>query len=461
VGALALGIDIGMSGVRAAVLDQQGNLQGAARRPLVPRFPAPGLAEQDPAAWIDAVLAAGREAVRAVSAAGGRVAAVGVGALGPAPALYDDSLQPLTPAYLFALDRRAEAERERLGVSQDHALPKLLWWADREPDLVQRAAWALDATGYVVAALTGVPTMDTVTARDYVLEGHTAPVAIPEAVDPLAVAGELAPEPARALGLPAGLPVAAGTYDTYVDVAGVGVRRPGDGCILLGSTLAVCRAVPEPVDCPDLDLSAYPGEGLLLGGYTASAGSALRWFERELGNGELGELLVRAAELEPGAGGLLGLPYLAGERTPVRDPRARGALIGLTLNTSREEAYRALVDAVALSTRDLTERLRALGLAPGRWLTGGGGTRHAAWLRATADAVGAPLAVVAFAGEAIGPADLALRAIGVDTSPRIASEIEPDPRRRGRFEALHSLYRDLHSQLAQTMHALSDMDAAR
>jgi xylulokinase len=246
-----------------------------------------------------------------------------------------------------------------------------------------------------------------------------------------------------------------------VDVAGVGVRQPGDSGILLGSTLAVCRAVQGPVDCPDLDLSAYPGQGLLLGGYTASAGSALRWFERELGGGDLGHLLVRAAELEPGAGGLLALPYLAGERTPIRDPEASGALLGLTLETTREQAYRALVDAVALSARDHSERLAGLGLAPDRWLTGGGGTRHAAWLRATADAIGAPLAVVAFAGEAIGPADLALRAIGVDTAPRIASEIEPDPHRRERFDVLYGLYRDLYPRLAETMHALSELEAER
>jgi xylulokinase len=360
---------------------------------------------------------------------------------------------------LFALDRRAEAERSRLGASQDHALPKLLWWADHEPEIVQRAAWALDATGYVVAALTGRPTMDAITALDYGLDGLTAPVPIPKPVDPLAVAGELAGEQAHALGLPAGLPVAAGTYDTYVDVAGVGVRRPGDACLLLGSTLAVCRAVAEPVDYPDLDLAPYPGEGLLLGGYTASAGSALHWFERELGGEQPEELRLRAAELEPGAGGLLGLPYLAGERTPVRDPHARGALLGLTLETSREQVYRALVDAVALSARDHAERLAAAGLAPERWLTGGGGTQHAAWLQATADAVGAPLAVVAFAGEAVGPADLALRAIGVDTEPRVAFEVEPDARRHERFDALYDLYRSLHAKLAETMHALRVLDA--
>jgi xylulokinase len=448
-----------MSGVRAAVLDESGRLLAAARRSLLPSLPAPAKAEQNPQAWIDGALAAGCEAVAASRAP---VEAIGVGALGPAPALYDGELEPLTPALLFALDRRAEAERARLRppAPQDHALPKLLWWQEHAPELTGRAAWALDAAGFVVSRLTGSPTMDTITALDYAHPGAELPVPLPAPVEPLAIAGHLAPAAAMALGLPSGLPVAAGTYDTYVDAAGAGVRRPGDACVLLGSTLAVYRAVASPPACPDLDCSPYPGEGLLLGGTTASAGSALAWFERELGNGDAG-LPERAARLEPGAGGLLALPYLAGERTPVRDPQARGVLLGLTLATTREQAYRAIVDAVALSARDHLERLAAVGLAPAAWRASGGGTRHPAWLQATADALGAPLEVVAHAGEAAGPADLALRAIGIETSPRVELVIEPDARRHERFEAIFDLYRHLHPLLADTMHALWQVEEER
>jgi len=450
----ALGIDVGLSGVRAAVVCAEGDLLGAARRPLTVDAPAAGRAEHDPTAWIEGALAAGAEAV---SAAGVDVAAVGVGGLGPAPVLVDRSGKPLTPALLFSLDRRAERQRAALAPSptHDHALPKLLWWAEHDPDVVRRAAFALDATGFLVSRFTGVPTMDAITAADYHLAGRPAPVSLPDPVDPLAIAGGLTRTAADALGVPEGTPVAAGTYDTYVDVAGAGVRKPGDACLLLGSTLVVCRAVAEPADCSGLELSPYPGDGLLLGGWTTTAGTSLDWFRRELGGDDD---LAAAAELEPGAGGLVALPYLAGERTPVRDPDARGLLLGLTLRATRTQAYRAFVDAIALSARDHAARLDQAGLAPERWLAAGGGTRNAAWAHATADALGAPLHVVAHAGEAFGPAALALRSIGVEPSRPVERVVEPDRGRAGRFDALYRIYCDLHPLLAPAMRDLGRLD---
>lgn len=438
----ALGIDVGLTGVRAAVATADGRLLGRARVAVSPRFPAPGRAEADARDWAAGALAAG---VAAVAEAGvSAVDAVGLGALGPAPVLVDERLEPLAPALLFSLDTRAEAERERLGVTHDHALPKLLWWAEHEPAFAG-AAWALDATGYVVSSLTGRPVMDAITRLDY----GEPPLPVPEPVEPLAVAGGLTRDAARALGVAAGTPVAAGTYDTYVDVAGVGVRRPGDACVLLGSTLVLCRAVAEPVECPGLELAPYPGEGFLLGGWTTAGGATIDWFARTLG--AAGD----ARGLEPGAGGLLALPYLAGERTPVRDPDARGVVLGLTLATTAVELRRAAVDAVALSARDHDERLAAAGLSPEWWIAGGGGTRDEAWLHATADALGAPLAVAAHAGEAVGPARLALRAVGVEPETPTAFTVEPDAARHERYGELYELYRGLHPALADLMHALT------
>jgi xylulokinase len=289
--------------------------------------------------------------------------------------------------------------------------------------------------------------MDAVTRLDY----GEAPLELPTPADPLAVAGGLATDAARELGLAAGTPVATGTYDTYVDVAGVGARKPGDGCVLLGSTLVVCRVIDVRVECPGLEVSPYPGEGLLLGGWTTTGGSTLSWFTRQLGH------QPDVAELEPGAGGLVALPYLAGERTPVRDPQARGLVLGLTLETSFEELYRSLVDGVALSARDHAERLRRARLLPGRWLTGGGGVRNEAWLRATADALGAPLDVVAGAGDAVGAAHLALRSIGVEPTRPVERRVEPDSGRATRFDALYAVYRTLHPQLADAMRRLDEL----
>jgi xylulokinase len=425
--------------VRAAVLDTDGRLHGRAARPLEILSSGPGRAEHDPGAWLAGALESGREAV--AEAGQVDIAAVGIGALGPAPVLVDADLEPLTAVPLFALDRRAEEQRARLGVGDDHALPKLLWWRENDPELFARAAWALDATGFLVGALAAEPAMDSITRAAYEHDGVDAGVPLPPPLPPYAHAGRLRPEPARELGVRPGTPVVVGTFDTYVDIAGAGVG-PGDGCLLLGSTLAVYAVVTAGEAIPGLELTPYPGDGLLLGGTTASAGTVLRWLAGLLG-GDEGDLAEAAAELEPGSGGLLALPYLAGERAPFSDPQARGAVTGLSLTTGRADLYRAVVDALALAAVSIADRL------PERrsWRASGGGCRNPAWLRATCDALRSPVDVVEHAGEAVGPAVLALRSLGLQPRVGIATTVEPRAERTRRYESLYTRYRDLGERL--------------
>jgi len=458
-----LGLDVGTSGARAAVIDRAGRLLGTGRRATGTTL-GPGWAEQDPEEWVAAALAAGREAVSAAGVA--RVTAVGVAALGPAPVLLDAASRPLGRAPLFALDTRAEPQRRRLAraaglpdgdVTHDHALPKLERLREEEPERLARATLVVDAAGYLVLALTGTPAMDAISAAEYALPGHPPPVPVPSPGDPLTVAGALAPAAASALGLEPGAPVTTGCYDTYADVAACGVRGPGDAALVLGSTGIVAVAVPSARQVAGLECVPYPGAGLLLGGWTTTAGAALRWAAGLVGRDEAA-LAAEAAGLAPGAGGLVALPYLAGERTPVRDPHARGLVLGLTLATTPVQVYRALIDAVALALRHHVEVLAAAGCRPERFRVGGGGVRNAAWLGATADAVGVPLDIVPHAGEAIGPCDLAWRAVGHAPADGVASTVEPIAARTARFDELFGLYGGLHAPLQAAMHALHRLD---
>jgi xylulokinase len=303
----------------------------------------------------------------------------------------------------------------------------------------------------VVGALTGVPVMDPVTAADYALPGVEPPVPLPDPVDADAVAGGLSAGGAERLGLPAGIPVTAGTYDSFVDLAAAGVRSPGDSGLVLGSTTIVCRAVDRGFEPPPgLGLSAYPGDGVVAGGWTLSGGLALDWFADRFGAGN--DVTGAAAGLEPG--GMLALPYLAGERTPLWDPFARGALIGLTRDSGPADVYRALVDSLALTALDHAERLEAqLGPCPA-WRATGGGTRHALWPQATADALGASLEIARDAGEAVGPALLALRAVDADPERPPAAVLQPDPRRAERYRELLPAFRELSQAVAPVLRAL-------
>jgi sugar (pentulose or hexulose) kinase len=125
------------------------------------------------------------------------------------------------------------------------------------------------------------------------------------------------------------------------------------------------------------------------------------------------------------------------------DPTARAALVGLSLWTRPAEIYRALIDALAVAALAIAERLPP----PKVWRVSGGGCHNAAWLQATCDAIGEPLEVVADAGEAVGPAVLALRALGLGPPARPGKWIDPDAERGRRLRALYARHQDLNERL--------------
>ena len=456
----ALGLDLGLSGARAAVVDESGELLGRGRVAGKPRQAGP--AERDPEEWYEETIAAGRMALDEAGHPG--IAAIGVGALGPCPVLLDAALRPLAPAPLFSLDQRAEATRQRLmaahglspeALGPDHALPKLHWWHEREPALIGRATCVVDATGFLVARLTGRAVMDPITAEDYTAPGIAPPVPLPPLARADSLAGSLLPGTAERLGLPPGVPVAVGSYDSYVDIWGSGARKPGERCIVLGSTLILGRVTAGPEHAPGLRCQPHIGEGRFLGGWTSAAGSLLDWSRGLLGDGAADRAPL--ASLMPGAGGLVLLPYFAGERAPVWDPAARGAILGATLATTGQELARAAIDGVALSALDIATRLPGRDDTAGAWRLAGGGARNEVLAQALADALGETLALLAHPGEATAPALLAFAAIGRTVLPRIERRLAPDPARHARFARLYAIYRGLYPALADAMHELGRM----
>ena len=456
----ALGIDLGLSGARAAVLRDDGAVIGRGRSATSSHVA--GQLEVDPRSWLEAAIDAGRAAL---SDAGiGSVDAIAVGALGPCPVLLDEALQPVGPAPLFGIDARSEAHRERLKrehglsdeeLSLDHVAPKLSWLRETQPKRFARARWVVDAAGYVIAAMTGIPTIDRATTAYHLVRGIEPPAPMPEAREAHEIAGALLPAFAQRLQLPAGIPVAIGGCDSYVDLAAIGVRGLGDFGILLGSTLILGRVVEGQGASDGLRAMPHHGRGWLLGGWTSACGVLLDWSA-----GLLGPAAVdAAAQLPPGAGGLMMLPYFSGERAPIWDSSARGAIIGATLQTSAAELHRAAIDAVALSALDLTERVLRL---TGRCETarvGGGGTRNAALVAAICDATGLILEIPAHAGEAIAPAMLALRAIGREPAIAIERRLHPVPARTRRYREMLAPYRALYPALAPGLRALGSMSS--
>jgi xylulokinase len=279
---------------------------------------------------------------------------------------------------------------------------------------------------------------------------------MPDPEEPLAIAGLLTDVGADLLGVRAGTPVAVGTYDTFVDVAGL-PTEPGDVAILLGSTLIVGSAIEKPVVVVPEGLRSCPhvGDGVFVGGWTSTAGSVLEWAEQTFGGSDPVATMAEAAAREPGGDGLLTFPALAGERAPVWDPLARGVVVGLTTSTDAPAIVRSVLDGVALATLDLVERLRPLISGDLRVWVAGGGVRNAAWLHATADALGTPVHAGPELVDAGAAARFALRAAGVEPPPLRTKTIEPDLARHQRYRELLPVHRDVYPATADAMHRLA------
>jgi len=456
-----LGIDLGLSSARAAVFDGRGRLLGSGRQAAQPaRHPVP---DALPKSWLAMAIAAARQALAAAGRP--RIDAIGIGAFGPCPVLLDERLRPVMAAAMFSFSSDSEQHRRRLLkkhhiadhlLGPDNTVHQLMWWRRKSPQAFKDATSVTDVAGFLATSLTGRAVIDRITLNDYTCPGLKLPVALPGVLSADEMAGGIISKIAAKLGLPSGTPVTAGSYDSHVDIAAAGATRTEQGAILLGSTIVMGSIVPKTFRASaaaknGLRLTPHIGRGHLLGGWTSASGSLIDWTHSLVGVGNSSSV---GNAREPG---VLVLPYFSGERAPVWDSLARGAIIGATLATTAEDLRQATIDGIALSTFDIGDRLfKAVGHKT-HMRASGGGFRNAAWAQATADALGCRLEVIAHAGESIGPAALAFRALGQEFEPGIAKIITPDKRHHERYRKLYSIYRGLYPALRKSMHELGRM----
>jgi xylulokinase len=428
---VALGIDQGSSGARAVVMTSDGEVLGSGHVPCRDLRRTSKGTDHHASSWLNESFSAARYALEAAGCT--EVDAIGVGALGPAPVVIDAELRPLASSPLFPIE----------------PLPA---WIDALPaGVASRAAWVVDVAGFLVGTLVGHPVMDRITAADHVVDGKPPTIPVPDPGEPFEIAGELTPALGERLGVSPGASVTVGTYDTFVDLAGIGATAPGSAAILLGSTVIVGIVREEP-DAPEgLRSSPHIGRGWFVGGWTSTAGRALSWAASLAAEADRERVVSEGRGIKPGGGGVLAIPHLDGERAPVWDPSARGVLLGLTTSTTLAQIYRGMLDGVVLSTVDLVERLEPL-RAEG-WTVAGGGVRDAAWTQATADALGEPLTAIDMP-DAAAAARAGFAAIGERVPPPVGRTVEPDPNVRDRWKELGVVYRGMYEDLAERMHRL-------
>ncbi len=484
-------LDVGTSSTKTALWDEAGHTLAEASASYALDRPGPLWAEIDANLWWRAICDTTREVLAKSHISPADVAAIGVDGVGWTLVPVDYNAEPMSPAMIW-LDRRAQAETDWLNALPDarhlieldanpidpaYITPKLLWLKQHQPDVFDDTYRFLTASGFIAARLTDEFTCDYTQAYGYhffdiaherwdAVTAHQIGIPLekmPRLCACTEVIGGITEHAARELGLRAGIPVIAGALDAAVGALGAGVTRLGQTNDQGGQAGGFAVSVDHVIVEPQLIFSHHvlPHQYLLQAGTVG--GGSLGWFRQILGDDQtisFEALSQQAAQSTSGSHGLLFLPYMAGERTPLWSSDARGVFLGLSYKTSRADMIRALMEGCAFAVRDNLAIAEAKGAVVTEYLASGGATQSAVWCQIKADIYGKPLIVArrpdgGEGGHNLGLYALTAYAIGqVDDIGACVERLlpnrhvyEPSSRRHALYEDLFGLYRDLSRKL--------------
>lgn len=472
-----LGIDLGTSGCKAVLIDSLGRVLAQASAPYPLQTPRPGWTEQNPEDWWSAV----QEVLHRMGVR--NPDAIGLTGQMHGAVCLDGEERVIRPAILWN-DQRTAAESEEIdrvvGESRFRSItcnppltgfqaPKLLWIRNHEPENFARIRKVLLPKDYVRFCL----------SREFFTEvsdaSGTALFDVPnrrwswELIRELGFQEEWFPEvtesdevSARTKGGPflaEGTPIVGGGGDQAAGAVGAGCVAEGHVSVSLGTS----GVVFAPTSLPTYDEGGaahtfcHANRAWHVMGVMLSCGGALQWFREAFFEGKTyDEISDMAATVSIGSDGLTFLPYLAGERTPHNDPRARAAFVGATLSHGRAEFARSVYEGISLGIADGLKLLRGLGVEPDELRIVGGGAKSEFWVRMLADVLGvACVRLEADEGPAFGAALLAGVGCGVWSSVwdacrdavRLRDRFEPTG--RGDYEAAQELFRSRYSCVVQ------------
>lgn len=496
---IVIGVDVGTSGTKAVAVNEAGKVVASTLIEYPLHSPKPNWAEQDPADWKAAAFEALRRLANAPGVNKDDVKAIGLTGQMHGSVFLDANNAVIRPALLWCDQRTAQqcdaitlkvGERRLIEMVCNPALtgftaPKILWLRDNEPQNYAKVRKVLLPKDYIRLELTGEFATDVADASGTLLfdvkerAWHTELMSLldvprefmPRAYEGPEVTGELSKRASEATGLHPGVPVVAGGGDQAAGAVGCGIVRKGALSASLGTSGVVFAFADSITLDPEGRVHTFchsvPGKWHVMG-VMLSAGGALRWFRDAVCQAEIAvgaqtgvdpyEYITAAAGQVPiGAEGLMFLPYLTGERTPHKDPYAKGAFIGLSLRHTRAHMARAVLEGVAYGMRDSLEIIREIGVAVAEVRANGGGARSMLWRQILADTGGAPIVTINIdEGPAYGAALLGMVGAGIyrsveeacDATIRVTQTITPDSARAKQYEPWYGLYRDAYTALA-------------
>lgn len=495
-----LGIDIGTSACKTAVFDENGTVIASGTGDYQVYYPKPGWAEQNPEEWWAAVCKAVRQTLEKGKIQPGEIAGIGIDGQSWSAIPIDKDGQVLCNTPIWMDTRAADICREvsaKIGEDNifevcgnpfkpSYTTPKILWYQKNMPQVYQHTYKILQSNSYIAFKLTGKYTQELTQGyglhcfnmrkgiwdTDMCREMGISPDILPDIYASHAVIGKVTAKAAAECGLLEGIPVTAGALDAACGTLGAGVCHPGETQEQGGQAggmsicLDTCQADPRLI----LSYHAVPGQWILQGG-TVGGGGVMRWMEKEFadyerikgqetGKSSLVLLNEIAEKVAPGSDGVVFLPYMSGERTPIWDPNAKGVFYGLDFSKTKGHFVRAAMEGVALSVRHNLDVAYEAGASVSELRAMGGSANSFLWTQIKADVTGKKIVVPSSdTATTLGAVILAGVGIGmyssfeeaVNKTVVIKREHEPNQNNREVYDKNYAVYLELYKQLKDIM----------
>ena len=503
-----IGVDIGTSGTKTVLFDKTGNVIASALQEYPLYQPQNGYAEQRPEDWLEATVSTIAQVMAKSSVEAAQVKGVGLSGQMHGLVMLDEQDTVIRPAIIWCDQRTAkecEEITQKVGaerliqITANPALTgftasKILWVRNHEPENFARCTKILLPKDYVRYMLTGAFTTEVSDASgmqlldvpnrcwsDEVLEKLEIPKSmLAKVYESPDITGYITAAMAARTGLAEGTPVVGGAGDNAAAAVGTGVVENGKAFTTIGTSGVVFAHSDEitidPKGRVHTFCCAVPGAWHVMG-VTQAAGLSLKWFRDNFCAAEketaaaMGKdpyfLMDQEAEQVPiGAGKLLYLPYLMGERTPHLDPQVRGAFVGLSAVHGKKEMLRAVMEGVAFSLNDCKNIIQEMGIPVDDMMACGGGGTSPLWRQMLADLYRCPVKTVASKeGPALGVAILAM--VGTGAYPSVAEACraiirtdkaqQPIPENSDRYAPFYDLYTKLYPAMKDSFKELQEI----
>jgi len=502
--------DIGTTGDKATLFDRDGTCIATSFYPYPTLYPSAGWAEQNPEDYWEAFCRTTGEILEKTGILPGTIAAVSFSGQMMAALPVDKNGRALRNSLIWA-DLRSTRQAENIAsrideekvygitghrLSASYSASKILWIRDNEPEIYNKTFKFIHAKDYLVARLTGMILTDysdasgtnlldisTLNWSDEMLDATGIDKEkLPDIVESTTVAGKLRKDEAAMSGLKEGTPVVIGGGDGACATSGAGVVREGDAYIYLGTSTWMGLTSNKPIIDPERRTFTFCHfkRGLYFAaGTMQTGGGSYGWFKNSLCrqetmaasqvNVDVYDLLnLRASKVEAGSSGLLFLPYLMGERSPLWDPTARGCFIGLTMRHKKEHMIRAVLEGVGYNMRIIVDAFREQGIRPSFMRMIGGGAKSRLWRSIFADILDIPVARLNYIEEAtsVGAAIAGGVGVGLFSSiydaekfVHIVDTIDPDKENSAVYKKYFPVFKEAYHSLTGIFEKLTKLDA--